>query len=900
MLVLILRLALCGGSAQGAAPVLDWQTRGVGGGGALFSPSFSPYDAKELWISCDMSELFQTTTLGSAWRMVPFRRLQGNRESCVRFTADPKVLYTLDYTGDVRHPARSADGGKTWATLAMDPTGADAYGLWADPVNAGGTVATQRLILSSYDTVFFSSNGGTSWNSVYVNANGGNGVRVAGVYWDASTIVVATNVGVLASANGGTSFAISALTGIPAGQTIVSFAGAKAGNVTRFLCSTVTGATYGGQMVEDFYGMVATGPMIFTLDWGTSTAWVKHATGLPIAHRLTWVGMAANDVQTLWVAGDDGTEVPVMWRSTNAGTSWSSRLTTANNGNVATGWAGQGGDRGWTYGGSPVGFSVAPNDAAKAAFTDYGFCHLTTDGGATWRQAYVKPADQNPAGSPTPTGRAYHSVGLENTTCWQVLFPTPGRVLLGNSDIKASKSDDGGYTWGFNYTGHSDNSMYRVAKHANGKLYAATSTIHDMYESTYLQDVRIENNPGGKVLVSADNGANWTVVKNFGKPVIWVATDPTNAERLYAAVIHWANGVNPQGGIYRTDNLSAGASSVWTKCTSPTRTEGHPYNLVVLADGTVVATYSGRRNNSGTFTASSGVFVSTDQGVTWIDRSHANMQYWTKDLVVDPNDATQNTWYACVFNGWGGAPNNKGGVYRTTNRGVAWTQLFSNATVPSTLANVESITVHPTSASVAYVTTEQDGLWYTGNLGAASPTWEQVATYPFRQPTRVFFDPNDNGKLWVTSFGHGLCVGNAPLASWREEQFGPQSTNALVSGDAADPDGDGVNNLLEFGQHTNPLAVDALPLGPAALGATAGLPMLTSPGTWKFEFLRRSSATAPGVTYIAEYSTDLTTGWLPLTGNPQVTTLDDTWERLSWPVNNASPRVFCRLRVTRP
>src|SRR6185369_12627697 len=142
--------------------------------------------------------------------------------------------------------------------------------------------------------------------------------------------------------------------------------------------------------------------------------------------------------------------------------------------------------------------------------------------------------------------------------------------------------------------------------------------------------------------------------------------------------------------------------------------------------------------------------------------------------------------------------NNMGGVYRTTDRGAHWTQIFSNASVPSSLANVESLTVHPTNGNIAYLTTEVDGLWYTSNLTAATPTWEAVTSYPFRQPTRVFFDPADTGKIWVTSFGHGLGVGNAPLPSWREEQFGPLSTNATISGDDADPDGDGVRNLVEF------------------------------------------------------------------------------------------------------
>jgi hypothetical protein len=53
------------------------------------------------------------------------------------------------------------------------------------------------------------------------------------------------------------------------------------------------------------------------------------------------------------------------------------------------------------------------------------------------------------------------------------------------------------------------------------------------------------------------------------------------------------------------------------------------------------------------------------------------------------------------------------------------------------------------------------------------------------------------------------------------------------------------------------------------------------------------------VTYVAESSTDLL-NWQALVGSPQVTAIDATWERVSWPVSVAGTKVFCRLRVTRP
>src|SRR5262249_3458463 len=209
---------------------------------------------------------------------------------------------------------------------------------------------------------------------------------------------------------------------------------------------------------------------------------------------------------------------------------------------------------------------------------------------------------------------------------------------------------------------------------------------------------------------------------DFGHVVMWVQTDPTNSNRLYAAVAH-----SSAGGIYVTNNAQAGAASTWTKLASPPRTQGHAFNIRVLNDGTLVVSYAGRRDSAGAFTATSGVFASTDGGQSWQDRSDHSMRYWTKDMATDPHDTTQNTWYASGCSGWGGPPNGLGGLYKTTNRGQTWTRI-------NALDRVNSITISPNNPDEAYLTTETEGLWYTSNLNAANPTFTEVAGYKFMQP----------------------------------------------------------------------------------------------------------------------------------------------------------------------
>lgn len=729
-------LVLCSVTAALAAAPTQWNPRGNGGGGALFAPSFSPHAPGELYIACDMGEVFHTTDLAH-WAAVDFRQLGGGRASRVAFTSDPRVLYVLRNDGNGDAPAKSTDGGATWTVLAADPTGNGAYFLAADPARS------DRLIVSDYSTIWFSNNGGLTFTAKYSDATG-NGAYVAGAFFDGTRIFVGTNAGLLVSQNDGATFAIQSLGGIPAGSVLASFSGAKQGATTRFFAVTASSAdVYPGVMVEDFFastlGMV-------TLDWGAA-AWVARTTGIAATDHLNFVSTARRNVAKAMAAGQDDSGNPVVYRTTDAGAHWSATLTTASNGNVFTGWSGAGGDRGWGYGGGSVGFAVSPRDPDVAAWTDYGFVHLTTDGGAHWRQGYATFADQNPPGANTPTGRAYHSAGLEDTSWWGLTWSDTTNVFAAATDVRGLRSTDGGATWSFRYTGHTQNTMYLALKHpVSGKLYGATSSVHDLYQSTYLQDARIDGGTG-QVLVSSDKGATWSLVHDFGHPVVWVAADPTDAETLYASVVHGS-----AGGVYRTTNLSSGASSTWTKLAVPPRTQGHPYTLTVLNDGTLVAGYSGRRDGTGAFTASAGVFTLPKNGSTWTDRSDNGMKYWTKDLVVDPHDAAQNTWYAGVFSGWGGPPNDLGGLYRTTDRGLHWTRIFTSQ-------GVESCTLGPNDGNEMYVATETDGVYYTANAGAATPTFTRVAGYAFAHPMRVFFAPADDREVWVTSFGNGAAVG---------------------------------------------------------------------------------------------------------------------------------------------
>jgi hypothetical protein len=726
-------LAFCLGTQ--AQPSV-WVPRGPGGGGALFAPTFSPHQPAEAFVSCDMGGLYHTGDLGASWSLLDFRQIRGSGQGCqVQFTSDPDILYAIDYSNDLAIPTKSTDGGAIWAHLGADPTGGGAYAIAADPAR------TDRLLVTDYTTLYWSGDGGANFAAKYSD---GGGCYVAGVFFDGDNIFVGTNAGLLVSATGGATFALATVSGIPVSQVIVSFAGSKQDGTTRFFCVTLgSGDVYPGVTGSDHEGYHS----VYTLDWGQS-AWVSRTTGIAAGDHPFFTGAAGGNISVAYLAGGSNAGVPVVYKTADGGAHWSQVFLTTNNQNITTGWSGAGGARSWGYGEYALGFAVSPSDPNRAIITDLGFAHVTADGGTTWHQAYVRPATENPANALIPITKSYLSAGLENTTCWGLTWSDSSNVFASFTDIRGVRSTDGGTTWSFDYSGHTQNTMYRCVRHpSTGVLYAATSSVHDLYQSTYLQDSRIDAGTG-LVVFSSDKGKTWQTLHDFGQVVCWVALDPTNSNRLYASVAD-----SLTGGIYVSSNIQNGASSAWARVAgNPPRTQGHPYTIAVLNDGSLVVTYSGRRNSSGVFTDSSGVFISTNGGSSWTDRSAEGMHYWTKDLVVDPGDAAQNTWYVGVFSGWGGPPNGLGGLYKTTDRGQHWSRILS-------LDRVESCTISPTSASEMFVTTEAEGLWMTSNLTAASPAFSQVAGYPFQHPIRVVYDPYQPGRVWVTSFGYGICIG---------------------------------------------------------------------------------------------------------------------------------------------
>jgi len=116
----------------------SFQSRGVGGGGALFYPSINPANDNEFYVACDMSQLFHSTDFGLSYTQVPFTKLQVGNVTTYEFTSNNSIAFSIANDGNINYGVRTLDGGNTWTAFPGEPlSGEDVYALKADAATPG-------------------------------------------------------------------------------------------------------------------------------------------------------------------------------------------------------------------------------------------------------------------------------------------------------------------------------------------------------------------------------------------------------------------------------------------------------------------------------------------------------------------------------------------------------------------------------------------------------------------------------------------------------------------------------------------------------------------------------------------------------------------------------------------
>ncbi|MEW6158499.1 MAG: putative Ig domain-containing protein [Verrucomicrobiota bacterium] len=803
--------SLSANTGGGAPPPAQWESRGLGAGGGMYGPTISPHDPNVMFLTCDMSEVFRSRDGGLSWVTIDFTQLTVKPEAEIQFTSDPQILYAHDVhrlanESVTSRPVKSIDGGDHWTPCPGWPAKVAGWRIYADPNR------TDRVVMGSIGALYTSNDGGTTFQSAFnfspvVGANGG---RLCGAFFDdalnangKNDLFVGSNSGLLISTDNGVSFTVATIPGLPAGHGMTSFAGAKdtvTGRI-RFYCITASAAVIKMQTTAENLYTHFSG--VYRLDWdpNQSMNWVAVNNGIDARDQPGFVAMSPRHPDVAYLAANRlGLIYPdncAVYKLNTAGNAWTSVLRILTNANVVTGWGGVNdvvgngtatSETGVNFS-APHGFGIDPKNPERLIVTDSAMAHISADGGNVWRQIYIDRAYENPAGTLLPHAKAYKGNGLEPTVCYWVEWMNRTSLWAGFNDIKMIHSGDGGFTWSFNFKNRSlpSGDAYQILYHASsGTLYAINPFLISPYQEDGVDDAQVDGTGvkigTGGVYFLPPNSQGWLPLKidfgvapgsptgTKGAAPVWLALDPYDPEKLYVSI---ANSDPAKGGVYVTSNLSAGANATWIKLPDPVNTppsgrstEGHPYNVRILKNNRLVVSYSGRQigDESGPFTPSSGVFYSADGGQTWEDRSDPGMHYYVQDVVIDPHDPAENTWYACVWNtNMGIAAQNNGGLYKTTNAGLNWTRLIAGPSITSCTINPD-----PALRDEMFVCSHYAGLFHTSNVNDPSPQFNAVSSYPFRGPNRVFYNPFNPSEIWVTSNGNGLRVGVRTAASTLE------------------------------------------------------------------------------------------------------------------------------------
>jgi hypothetical protein len=139
--------------------------------------------------------------------------------------------------------------------------------------------------------------------------------------------------------------------------------------------------------------------------------------------------------------------------------------------------------------------------------------------------------------------------------------------------------------------------------------------------------------------------------------------------------------------------------------------------------------------------------------------------------------------------------------------------------------------------------------------------------------------------------GASVTIKDLPIDDWRRQHFAADANNPAIAGDNADPNHNGLANLLEYG----------LGLDPKAAGAP-GVPLLTrTASAVSLTFTHRLGAA--DISLSVEWSDDLSPlSWSTAGVSYVASPLDATRETVqaSVPTDATVPQRYLRLKVTRP
>ena len=117
---------------------------------------------------------------------------------------------------------------------------------------------------------------------------------------------------------------------------------------------------------------------------------------------------------------------------------------------------------------------------------------------------------------------------------------------------------------------------------------------------------------------------------------------------------------------------------------------------------------------------------------------------------IDPKEP--NRLYLAAWGREVGKEAHEGGIFLSTDGGKKWRHVLSED------QHIYDVTIDPRDSKLLYAAGFESSAWRSSDRGE---TWKRIAGYDFKWGHRVIADPNDAGKIYVTTFGGSVWHGPA-------------------------------------------------------------------------------------------------------------------------------------------